>query len=328
MSRRRSREITALNWPRSGSRPPTTLVPPPNGTTAMLRCRAQPQDLGDLVFVGRAAAPRRVRPGLRDPCVAAGQAWTFHRRAAAGRGRRRRSSRAPTIAASASRSAGDSADGRNLTWSGSSSVPPASSTPRACFSRVRIPSESGLAASGSPQVPLHGEKCIPLQSCVTVLHMLSISNDLPRTIGDRILEAAASCVVAYGVDRVTLAEIARRARVSRPTIYRRWPDTRALLAALLTARIVGVLRDVPSPGSGREALVERIVGRRRTAPARRRGHVGAALRARTGHGLHRRTPGHQPADPHRRGGRRAEGRPGVTAACGRAIRASSRRCAC
>jgi AcrR family transcriptional regulator len=90
--------------------------------------------------------------------------------------------------------------------------------------------------------------------------MLSISNDLSPDVGDRILDAAASCVVAYGIDRVTLAEIARRAGVSRPTIYRRWPDTQALLAALLTARIVGVLRDVPSRSAGREALVERIVG--------------------------------------------------------------------
>ena len=89
--------------------------------------------------------------------------------------------------------------------------------------------------------------------------MLSISNDTSPDIADRILDAAASCVLAYGVDRVTLAEIARRAGVSRPTIYRRWPDTRALLAALLTDRIVGVLRDVPSHGAGREALVERIV---------------------------------------------------------------------
>lgn len=90
--------------------------------------------------------------------------------------------------------------------------------------------------------------------------MLSISNDTSEGLGDRILDAAASCVLAYGVDRVTLAEIARRAGVSRPTIYRRWPDTRALLAALLTARIVGALRDVPSRGGGREALVARIVG--------------------------------------------------------------------
>jgi AcrR family transcriptional regulator len=89
--------------------------------------------------------------------------------------------------------------------------------------------------------------------------MLSISNDPSPTIGDRILEAAAHCVMAYGVDRVTLAEIARRARVSRPTVYRRWPDTRSILAALLTSRIVGVLDEVPSRGVGREALVERIV---------------------------------------------------------------------
>jgi AcrR family transcriptional regulator len=90
--------------------------------------------------------------------------------------------------------------------------------------------------------------------------MLSISNETGPDIGDRILDAAASCVLAYGVERVTLAEIARRAGVSRPTIYRRWPDTQALLAALLTARIVGVLRDVPTEGVGREALVQRIVG--------------------------------------------------------------------
>jgi AcrR family transcriptional regulator len=88
--------------------------------------------------------------------------------------------------------------------------------------------------------------------------MLSISND-PSPLGDRILDAAAYCVVAYGVDRVTLAEIARRARVSRPTVYRRWPDTRSILAALLTARITGALDDVPSRAVGREALVERIV---------------------------------------------------------------------
>ena len=89
--------------------------------------------------------------------------------------------------------------------------------------------------------------------------MTSISNDDSSTIGDRILDAAAHCVMAYGVERVTLAEIARRARVSRPTVYRRWPDTRSILAALLTSRIVGVLDDVVSQEVGREALVERIV---------------------------------------------------------------------
>jgi AcrR family transcriptional regulator len=89
--------------------------------------------------------------------------------------------------------------------------------------------------------------------------MLSISNAESVDIGERILDAAASCVVHFGVERVTLAEIARRAKVSRPTVYRRWPDTRSILAALLTARITGAWRDVPAGGEGRVALVERIV---------------------------------------------------------------------
>jgi AcrR family transcriptional regulator len=89
--------------------------------------------------------------------------------------------------------------------------------------------------------------------------MLSTSNDEAVDIGDRILDAAASCVAAYGIERVTLAEIARRAGVSRPTVYRRWTDTREILGALLTSRVVGVWRGVPVQGRGREALVERIV---------------------------------------------------------------------
>ncbi len=89
--------------------------------------------------------------------------------------------------------------------------------------------------------------------------MLSISNDVPADIGDRIMAAAASCVRDFGVERVALAEIARRAGVSRPTVYRRWPDTRSILAALLTDRITGAWTEVPARGTGRAALVARIV---------------------------------------------------------------------
>ncbi len=88
--------------------------------------------------------------------------------------------------------------------------------------------------------------------------MLSISNARPA-VEERILAAAASCVRDYGIERVTLAEIARRARVSRPTIYRRWPDSQAILAALLTRRVTEVAAEVPSTGSGRAAIVARIV---------------------------------------------------------------------
>jgi AcrR family transcriptional regulator len=88
--------------------------------------------------------------------------------------------------------------------------------------------------------------------------MVSIRNSA-QPVEARILDAAAACVLAYGVERMTLTEIARRARVSRPTIYRRWPDIRWVLAELLTVRIAGVLDAVPIGGGGREDLVKRVV---------------------------------------------------------------------
>jgi AcrR family transcriptional regulator len=89
--------------------------------------------------------------------------------------------------------------------------------------------------------------------------MLSMSNDLSLDTGDRILHAAASCVVDYGADRVTLAEIARRAGVSRPTVYRRWPDTQSIMSTLLTNHITEVTREVPFDGNDRESLVGQVV---------------------------------------------------------------------
>ncbi|BBY35182.1 TetR family transcriptional regulator [Mycolicibacter minnesotensis] len=89
--------------------------------------------------------------------------------------------------------------------------------------------------------------------------MLSTGNDEQVEVGERILDAAASCLVAMGMERVTLAAIARRAGVSRPTVYRRWPDSRSVIAALLTERITAAWMALSQPGTGREALVERIV---------------------------------------------------------------------
>ncbi|AMO62201.1 transcriptional regulator [Mycolicibacterium phlei] len=88
--------------------------------------------------------------------------------------------------------------------------------------------------------------------------MSSIRND-ERTVEDRVLEAAAACVLAVGVKRVTMTDIARRARMSRPTIYRRWSDINGVLGALMTSRIAGVLDQIPDLGMDREALVQRVV---------------------------------------------------------------------
>lgn len=89
--------------------------------------------------------------------------------------------------------------------------------------------------------------------------MLSTCNDTVDTVETQVLDAAAQCVVDYGFARVTLAEIARRAEVSRPTIYRRWPDMNSVLAAVLTERITGAVVRIPEHGDAREQLVDRIV---------------------------------------------------------------------
>lgn len=80
-----------------------------------------------------------------------------------------------------------------------------------------------------------------------------------------ILDAAAQTVLAVGMRRTTLAEVARRAGVSRPTVYRRWADVRTLTADLLTRELVALL---PAEGTdGERALgIDRIV--RTTAAAR------------------------------------------------------------
>ncbi|KJF22309.1 TetR/AcrR family transcriptional regulator [Rhodococcus sp. ACPA4] len=78
-------------------------------------------------------------------------------------------------------------------------------------------------------------------------------------IDNLILDAARSCVLDFGMQRTTLAEIARRAGVSRPTVYRRWTDTRAVVADLLTREIREVLPDIQTTGSARDLLLSAVV---------------------------------------------------------------------
>ncbi|HEU5156546.1 MAG TPA: helix-turn-helix domain-containing protein [Streptosporangiaceae bacterium] len=83
-----------------------------------------------------------------------------------------------------------------------------------------------------------------------------------RTDHDVVLDAARDCVLAVGVRRTTLTDIARRAGVSRMTLYRRWPDVRTLVADLMTREFValvqGVVRIEPARPVG-PALVDSLV---------------------------------------------------------------------
>ncbi|QZY29050.1 TetR/AcrR family transcriptional regulator [Nocardioides coralli] len=51
---------------------------------------------------------------------------------------------------------------------------------------------------------------------------------------DGYLDAARACILDVGWRRTTLTEVARRAGVSRMTIYRAWPDMPTLLGDLMT----------------------------------------------------------------------------------------------
>jgi AcrR family transcriptional regulator len=78
---------------------------------------------------------------------------------------------------------------------------------------------------------------------------------------DRALDAARAAILAVGWKRTTLTDVARRAGVSRMTIYRRWPDMQTLLADLMTREWSGVVEDPAAMGLSRGASVlDRIVG--------------------------------------------------------------------
>jgi AcrR family transcriptional regulator len=55
-----------------------------------------------------------------------------------------------------------------------------------------------------------------------------------------VLSAARECILATGWRRTTIADIARRAGISRMTIYRMWPDMSALLRDLMVREWSGV----------------------------------------------------------------------------------------
>ena len=80
--------------------------------------------------------------------------------------------------------------------------------------------------------------------------------------GDRLLDAARDSVLAVGVRRTTVTDVARRAGVSRMTLYRRFPDLESLLSALMTrefGRLVERARDAGNGGTARERVVTMAV---------------------------------------------------------------------
>jgi AcrR family transcriptional regulator len=93
--------------------------------------------------------------------------------------------------------------------------------------------------------------------------MTSIRHNLEEPVSrdDTYLDAARAAILAVGWSRTTLTDIARRAGVSRMTLYRRWPDTQTLLADLMTREWETVVTGATGAGGGtaRERLTSGVV---------------------------------------------------------------------
>lgn len=80
---------------------------------------------------------------------------------------------------------------------------------------------------------------------------------------NRLLDAAYTCVMDVGLRRTTVADVARRAGMSRMTVYRQHGDLDALVNALLRRELVAVLdrahHDVRELPTARQRLVEASV---------------------------------------------------------------------
>jgi AcrR family transcriptional regulator len=74
---------------------------------------------------------------------------------------------------------------------------------------------------------------------------------------EAILDATRASVLDFGIRRTTLTDVARRAGVSRMTVYRRYPDVDAVLRDLMTREFGVAMAEVAAQaggGSGRERV--------------------------------------------------------------------------
>ena len=88
--------------------------------------------------------------------------------------------------------------------------------------------------------------------------MTSLRHNAPdREPRDAYLDAARACILDVGWRRTTLTEVARRAGVSRMTIYRTWADMPTLLGDLMTREWAGVV-DAQVASDRGKPVIERI----------------------------------------------------------------------
>lgn len=87
----------------------------------------------------------------------------------------------------------------------------------------------------------------------------SITAAQKPSVDDVIIAAARESVMTVGLRRTSIAEIARKAGVSRPTVYRRYADIGELLAEVTNREILHMLEGLRYvPGNSRARMLLRI----------------------------------------------------------------------
>ena len=84
-----------------------------------------------------------------------------------------------------------------------------------------------------------------------------VTGPAPKELPDPILDATRASVLAVGVRRTTLTDVARRAGVSRMTVYRLVPDVTTLILEVMSREFTALI-----------SAAEQDARRRRTARAR------------------------------------------------------------
>jgi AcrR family transcriptional regulator len=78
-------------------------------------------------------------------------------------------------------------------------------------------------------------------------------------VGESIVDAALEEFLVYGLRRTTVDVVARRARVSRATLYRRFRDKDALVQAVLVRECRRFFGSIAEAVAGRATVEERLV---------------------------------------------------------------------